>query len=86
MNKKIDIKSLVLGALLGIATFFSVAAATNTQTVWEYKVVTGVVFGRESKGNLDDAINTSVGQGWQFVSANHSTDRYGFAVMRREKP
>ncbi|HMJ64188.1 MAG TPA: DUF4177 domain-containing protein [Candidatus Binatia bacterium] len=85
MKKKIDIKSLLLGALLGIAMFFSVAAATNTQAAWEYKVVSGVVLGRESKGTLDDVINASVAQGWQFVSAAHSMDRYGFAVMRREK-
>ena len=85
MKKKIDIKSLLLGALLGMATLFSVAAATNAHPVWEYKVLTGIVWGREAKGNLDDAINNTVAQGWEFVSAAHSTERYGFAVMRREK-
>jgi hypothetical protein len=85
MKKKIDIKSLLLGVLLGMATFFSVAAATNVRAVWEYKVLAGTVFGSESKGTLEDAINNTVSQGWEFVSAAHSTERYGFAVMRREK-
>lgn len=80
---KIDMKSMVLGLLLGTAIVFSVAAADEGRTAWEYKLVTGAVLGAEDL--LDDKINRSVGQGWQFVSASHSTERYGFAVMRREK-
>ena len=83
MKKKIDIRSLVLGALLGMAIVFSVAAANEERTVWEYKVVAGTVLGTE--GPLDSVINRTVNEGWQFVSASHSTERYGFAVMRREK-
>jgi hypothetical protein len=85
MKTKFDIKSMVLGALLGAATFFSVAAAADERAVWEYQVVTGTVFGSDSKGQLGDAINTAANQGWQFVSASHSTERYGFAIMRRDK-
>jgi hypothetical protein len=83
VKTKIDIKSMVLGALLGMAIVLSVAAANESRTVWEYKVVAGTVLGTE--GPLDTVINKSVNEGWQFVSASHSTERYGFAVMRREK-
>lgn len=83
MKKKIDIKSMVLGALLGMAIVVSIAAANDSRTVWEYKVLTGTVFGTE--GLLDNVINRSVSEGWEFVSASHSIERYGFAVMRREK-
>ena len=83
MKKKIDIRSTVLGALLGMAIVLSVAAANEGRTAWEYKVVSGTVLGTEAA--LDSVINRSVNEGWEFVSAAHSTERYGFAVMRREK-
>ena len=83
MKKKIDIKSMVFGALLGTVIVFSVAAANDGRAVWEYKVVAGTVLGTEAP--LDNVINRSVNEGWEFVSAAHSTERYGFAVMRREK-
>ena len=84
-NGRIDIRSLLLGALVGASVTLSVAAGTisGNRTTWEYKVVQGKVFGNEAK--LEDAINTSTGQGWDFVSASPSVDQYGFAVMRREK-
>jgi len=80
---KIDIKSLVLGGLLGMAIFFSVGAATDNSAVWEYKVVTGYVFG--SGPRLEDVINNTVAQGWQFVATSGVGDRSGYVVMRREK-
>ena len=83
-NKKIDIKALVLGAFVGAAIVFSVAAASANggRTIWEYKTVAGKVLGAEEK--LDDAINRNIAQGWDFVSASHSIENYGFALMRRE--
>jgi hypothetical protein len=85
MKSKINIKSLVLGALLGIAIVLSIGAAADSRTAWEYRVVVGKVFGAERDDGLDAAVNKAVSERWEFVSANHSTERYGFAVMRREK-
>ena len=79
---KIDIKSLVLGAVLAIAIFVSVGAAPDGPSAWEYKVVTGRVYGGDK---LETVINNHVAQGWQFVSASGVGDSSGFAVMRREK-
>jgi hypothetical protein len=85
MKKKIDVKSLVLGALLGGVIVFSIAAATPEpkHVVWEYQTVTGKIFRGDQ--NLGDAINASAGQGWEFVSAFHGVEQYAVAVMRREK-
>ena len=85
MKNKIDMKSLILGGGLGAVIVLSAAAATTSgsRTVWEYQTVSGKVLGHEAK--LDDAINTQASQGWEFVSASHSTEQYGFAVMKREK-
>jgi hypothetical protein len=84
-NRRIDIKSLVLGVLVGASIMLSVAAATTAgnRTTWEYKVVQGTVFGKDAQ--LEDYINSHAAQGWDFVSASPSKDQYGFAVMRREK-
>ena len=85
MKFKIDIKNLLLGAVLAAVIMLTVAAATpgGTRTVWEYKTVAGKVLGGEK--NLGDAINAATGQGWEFVSASYVVDQWGFAVMRREK-
>jgi hypothetical protein len=85
MKFKIDIKSLVLGVVLAAVIVFAVAAATPAcgRTVWEYKTVAGRVLGGEQ--NLGDAVNATIGQGWEFVSASYAIDQLGFAVMRREK-
>lgn len=86
--KKIDIKSMVLGALLATAIMISIAAADDGRTVWEYRVIKGVVLGGQGPqdtGRLDNTINSYVAQGWQFVTASGVGDASGFAVIRREK-
>jgi hypothetical protein len=80
MKKSIDVKSLLIGAVLAIAIIFSVAAANDRYTAWEYKVV----MGRVMKG-LEDEINRYSDQGWQFTTAAGVGEQTGFAVMRREK-
>lgn len=81
-QKRFDTKSVLLGAALGAVIMFTVAATTTaTRTTWEYRTVPGNVLGNE----LGQAINASVTEGWEFVSAASSTEQWGFAVMRREK-
>ncbi len=81
--KKIDLKSVALGVLLGAIITFSVGAATSGRLGWEYRIVAGKVLGNESQ--LDAAINAAAAQGWEFVSASPSTEQWGFAVMKRER-
>jgi hypothetical protein len=80
--KHIDIKSALIGALLGITIALSVAAASANRTVWEYKVITAKGFQNE----LEKAINASVTEGWDFVSASGpNNENWGIAVLRRER-
>lgn len=82
--KKVEIKSLLIGAVLAVVIMFAVAATTRTgnKIVWEYKVVTESAF----KDELGKAINSSVGEGWDFVSASGpNNENWGMAVLRREK-
>jgi hypothetical protein len=60
--KRFDMKSAVIGTFVT----FSVAAATDNRTAWEYQVVMGRAFQDE----LGKAINSSVSQVWEFVSAS----------------
>jgi hypothetical protein len=84
LMKKVEIRSLLIGAVLAVAVMFAVAATTGTgnKTVWEYKVVTASAF----KDELGKAINRSVAEGWDVVSASGPNDgNWGMAVLRREK-
>lgn len=78
--KKIELKSLLIGGLLGVAVMVSAAAATSGRDVREYKVV----YGRLSTQDLEKKINTSVSEGWEFVSVSGpNSNEYGLAVLRR---
>jgi len=84
LMKKVEIKSLLIGAVLAVVIMFAVAATPRrgNKTVWEYKVVTASAYQDE----LGKAINSSVGEGWDFVSASGpSNENWGMAVLRREK-
>ena len=60
----------------------TVEVTPDKKTVWEYKVVTASAF----RDELGKAINSSVGEGWDFVSASGPNDgNWGMAVLRRGK-
>src|SRR5688572_9213356 len=85
MKNKIDLKNILLGALLATAIVLSVAAVDG-RTEWEYKVITGTVLrSPQDKGGLGYNINSQVAEGWQFVSSSGVGEASGFAVLRREK-
>jgi len=83
-HNKFDIKSLVLGALLGGVIMFSVGAATGKNS-WDYKIISG----RLSSSGLNhpplgQQIDKAAADGWEVVSAA-SDDGFPFVVLRRAK-
>ncbi len=86
MKAAIDLKSLILGVILGAIIAVTVAAATNagSRSNWEYKIVPGSVFSNE-QSPLEKGINNATTNGWEFVSATHMDQHWGFAVMKRER-
>ena len=90
MNKKLDMKSLTIGVLVGTFICVSVAATTGPRgrTTWEYKTVENYAGSqRDTDGSyfgLDVDINASVAEGWDFVSASGSSSGRGFAVLKRK--
>jgi SAM-dependent methyltransferase len=64
------------------ATGNGIAAATGGgRTAREYRVVPAKVLQSE----LEKAINASVAEGWEFVSASPLGNDWGFAVLSRQK-
>jgi len=81
MKRLIDIKSLILGGLLGAAIIMTVGAATSERTTaWEYKRMPGVAEG---------TLNQMAEQGWTVVGyaeysvANEARTSY---LLKRAKP
>lgn len=66
MKRKLDIKSVVLGAVLGGLIVFSLGAANGgSGSVWEYKTVT---FSRDSDEEADSKLNQLTQQRWSVDS------------------
>jgi len=81
MARKFDIKSMVLGGLLGGLLMFSVAAATTGKTAWEYKIITGQI---TPKPTLAPQLDQAAADGWEVVAA--ATDAgFPFVILRRGK-
>jgi hypothetical protein len=79
MKKKIDIKSLVLGALFGSIVVFSLAAAPAANT-WEYRWIT------PDRKSFEAEINKAAGAGWELVSAVPDPDSgHMSAVLKRAR-
>lgn len=88
MKKKIDIKSLVLGALLGAVVVFSVAAATTfTPNSWNYRIVAGPLGNGNPPGSptLESELNAAAADGWEFLQVSASATQGPFAVLRKLK-
>ena len=80
--KTFDLKSLIIGVLLGtmVAVFTFVATTNVTPQGWEYRVVDGY------KGDdYQKKINEAAQDGWEVVGVANDPERRPFAVMKRAK-
>lgn len=85
MKNKFDIKSLVLGGLLGAIIMFSVAATTG-KSACDYKIITGNLraLGPDPAPTLGQQLDQAAVDGWEVVSA--ATDGgFPFVILRRAK-
>lgn len=68
MQKKIDIKSMILGSILAAAVMLSVGAATmKTGSPGRYQLIT-------AEGGLLFKFDTATGQVWKTLSAGPNAD------------
>ncbi len=86
MKTRINIQSLLFGALLGAGVVLTVAAAATgaaKKPGWEYRVVTGPL--QAGPESLESRINMTVTKGYEFVAVGGAGNGSGFAVVRHEK-
>ncbi len=81
MKTTINIKSIFVGALLGAALVFGVAAANNSQRiVWEYRVILA-----QQPGTMQREMNAAAAEGWEVVGVASDANVGAFTVFRRPK-
>ena len=85
MKATIDIKSLVLGCLLGALVVFTISATTDRATTWEYRVVTLPSTNPPGTPALEKVINEAVAEGWELHQACVGDPSGPFGLMRRPK-
>jgi len=85
MKATIDIKSLVLGCLLGALVVYTIAATTDRTTTWEYRVVTLPTTNPPGTPALEKLINEAVAEGWELHQACAGDPSGPFGLMRRPK-
>ena len=84
MKHKFDIKSLLLGGLLGAVITFSVGAMTG-KSAWDYKIISGrLAQVGPTHPPLGQQLDQASTDGWEVVSAA-SDDGFPFVILRRAK-
>lgn len=84
MGRKFDIKSMVLGGLLGGILMFSVAATTTGRTTWEYKIISGHLVPYDKQNALGPQLDQAATDGWEVV-APANDNGFLFLILRRAK-
>jgi hypothetical protein len=84
MARKFDIKSMVLGGLLGGIIMFSVAAATTGKAAWEYKIISGHLISLAQQPALGPQLDQAAADGWEAV-ATANDNGLTFLILRRAK-
>jgi hypothetical protein len=90
MSTKFQIKSLVLGALLGAVAVIGIAAdKENTHPiVWEYSAVTYDLHASQPESNdyyWSQELAKRAAQGWEIVSSRRINDSIVEIVAKRPK-
>ena len=82
MSLKIDMKGAGVGGIAGVSVVYLLGAVSvrGKTVAWKYKIVSSPIHG----GRLENDINSSVADGWEFVKVSDmSLQQYAFAVLRR---
>jgi hypothetical protein len=84
MKHKFDLKSLVLGGLLGGVIMFSIAATTG-KSAWDYKIISGrLTHSGPNHPPLGQQLDQAAADGWEVISTA-SDDGFPFVILRRAR-
>ena len=85
MKQRFDIKSLVLGTLMGTAVVLTVAAMSGTtRPTWDYEIIYGRLSQTAKVPSIRDELYNASSNGWDVVAAT-SEDGCPVLVLRRPK-
>ncbi len=82
MKKPIDIKTLLIGVLLGAIAVLGVAAAINHPVVCEYKLITAGQRANSSTISIQ-MLNEAAKEGWEAVGVTMSVDFTPVYLVKR---
>jgi hypothetical protein len=90
MNKPLNLRSLLLGVLLGGVVIASIGAAVNRRSEWEYRILGGYTQPSSSPkaGNhLPPLLEAAGSEGWEAVSwtQDESNPPYFRVLLKRLK-
>jgi len=80
--KRIEIKSLAAGLVLGVAVCLGVAATSGGRKAGQKEYM--IFAAGEADRSMENAVNKAAGQGWDLVSCNPMGDKMLLTVMARE--
>ena len=78
--KRIDLRSLGLGVLVGTGAMIAISATRIDRTSMEYQVVAG-----NFHNDLRDKLNKFSSDNWELVGTSGVGDQYAYAIFRRPK-
>ena len=78
--KRVDLKSLGLGALIGAGAVFTIAATGSTGRMpMEYQTAVGDIHSGDFRNQMNKFSD------WEFVGTGGVGERYAYSVFRRTK-
>ena len=90
MNKRINLGSMIFGALLGGLILFSIGAAEDRRERWQYRILGGYTQNLNAPNNgnlLPPLLETAGNEGWEAVSwaQDGSSPPYFRVLLKRAK-
>jgi hypothetical protein len=84
--KSIQLKSLILGAMIGAAALFGIAAVERAATEYEYKFVYQTELQQHVPlESMEQAVNRFAAQGWEPIAVSATEGRGQNVLLKRAK-
>jgi len=82
MTHKFDVKSLLLGAVLGAIIVLAVAATNASRPVWQYHIIYGRLSATTDLPSIGQQLDQAAANGWEVAAA--CTDNGSPVVILRQ--
>ena len=83
MKYKFDVRSMIVGALLGAASVLTTAAVTGGRTTWNYHIIYGRLSSTIDLPSIGEQLDQAASNGWEVVAA---TSENGSPILILRRP